>query len=136
MDEQRNSERIALYLGWKVQLGSPGHQLWHSPECENSGVKILERPNFRSTCSCLEFDPPNFHTDESASAMLLEAMREDEPSLTFNDDIDRWEITLLKGLDPVDAETTAEHSDRKTCVVMAFLKFMEAHPRVNLSVKE
>ncbi len=76
-----------------------------------------------------EWDSRNWYADESANAMLLEAMptpmlgvvlKQDSRGTAFGK-VPMWVCAFPDG--------SADHADRKTAIVLAFLKFMEAHPK-------
>lgn len=117
------NRKCAEWLGFRVTKESDvdyKHQFftWHPPDCPCTAIDP------ESLCSCVDLcgdEAPDFFTDETASAMLLEMMP--EPGLSHNNQRNSWfcdpdQDAIRPG--------SVEHADRKTAIADAFLALIES----------
>lgn len=78
--------------------------------------------------ACRPFDPFTYETD---SAKLLEAMKQEEPLLTWNADRQRWEFYLVRGGHWEDAEEMSSHAEKRDSIVLAALKWQNIEGEID-----
>lgn len=119
-ERDEKNRKIMQFLGyWEQQRGSAYRSQWHLPTCSITpdkqwgGVK----------CDC-PFEFPDFYYDETANAMLLEAMR--KPLLVSDwPGCEGWRVDL--GVAKLGGKPIGPTSlDRKTAICEAFIKWKES----------
>jgi hypothetical protein len=119
-----NNKKVAEWLGFRYdQEGDENHPAqWHHPTCQCKAKEPDE------LCACVEGcywgddaggQPPDFYSEETANAMVLEKM----PCPTLMRTTDRW-ICDANAADHL-ADTCRSDLDRKTAICEAAVKLIE-----------
>lgn len=115
---EENNRKIAEWLGYKRQVGTRGYVWYHSPTCKGTGTS----ENNWNGCDVERHSKflPDFYSDESANALLLEKMP--RPSLTRFVDSGVWSCLA----DFLTFDEPAENPNRKTAICSAFIKWKDS----------
>ena len=115
MERDENNRKLAEWLGWKA---NDSRTRWHSPECQRD-----ETP-----ASMCNGKVPDFYTDESANALLLEKMPQPVLQKVFSNDPDLpdGDFNWFCFNDCDGTGISVKAKDRKTAIVNAALAYIQA----------
>ena len=134
-DEPTKDEKnrmIAEWLGFRLAVASDGDQQWHHPDCRCTSKAPTDK------CACVDgcyigddSMPPDFYTDEAASALVLEkmlAVTDISVHMMWRDD--KFQFTVFqpnrKTQSGFDGGDDFKAFDRKTAIAEAALRLIES----------
>lgn len=74
-EREENSRILAEWVGFRyVEDSEAGTPQWHSPECKCEAIASQDECTCIESCYWVATGPPDFYTDETANAMLLDKL--------------------------------------------------------------